>query len=823
MLGNYLAAAVRNLLRDRAYTLINLFGLSLGFVAAILIALYVRDEYSYDQFFPEHARTYRLTEIVEVPGRGPLPLTVSSSVDARAMKLTFPEIEEATRLQGTSARLFRAGDSTGAAPLAAYWADPNFFQLFPMRVIDGTLAGALSRPDGVVLTRTFARTLFGRENVAGEPVRVGRDTNMRVTAVVEDLPSNTHLNIDVVLPGIASTSALTQEDAQQARPGALRAENVHTYIRLRPGADIEKVRARLRAFADSHVPGEINGMRIAQAYTFYLTPITEIHLQPRGTGDMKPPSDPRIVHAMIGIAVLILVVACGNFVSMMTARAARRAVEVGVRKTVGATRRQIMIQFMGECLFYAVLALIPALIAVELLLPSFNGFLQRTIAFDYGRDPELALGLLALVLVTGLAAGAYPALYLSRFQPTAVLKGTSLLPNSSRVRQALVVFQFATLIGLLVATFTVNSQMRYAIQERLHLPTSQIYIGSGAGNCQAAFAESVRGLEGVRAASCAGGSALTFGHYTAILSPPPGGETVAARAAPVDFAFFDLFGIKPVAGRLLSADYGQDGVLLSDPAASENPTLVINESAARNLGFASPADAVGKFWPWQRVGMVDGQPKLMEKSSSEIVGVVPDFSIGSVRDAVSPVAYYVDPAAMKYLVLKLDGGMIQKGLESVQSLYTKQQPNSRFDGTFLDQYMNQLYLDITTQSQIFTVFASVAMVLAALGLLGLAIFTAERRTKEIGLRKVMGARRADILVFLGWQFTRPVLWANLVAWPCAWLLLRRWLQGFVYHIDLDPMMFVGAGVLALFIALATVASHALLVARAKPVEALRYE
>ena len=824
MLGNYLSASIRNLLRDRAFTLINLFGLSLGFAAAILIGLYVRDEYGYDQIFAAHDRIYRVEEIVAAPGRSPMRLAVSASTDAVAMKLVFPEIEAATRLAFGAMPIFKEGDNTGVTPDFGYWVDPNFFEMFPVRAIHGSLANALRTPDTFVMTRTFARTVFGREDVVGKTVRMGRDNSlMRVAAVIEDLPSNTHLRGQVFLPGVATFSRLSQEDANLQRPGAVRSENVWTYVRLRPGADVERVRAGLRAYAEKHVPGEVSGFRIADAYTFLLSPLDGLHLQPSGIGDIKPPSDPRVVNAMIGIAVLILLVACGNFVSMMTARGTRRAVEVGVRKTVGATRRQIMVQFLGESLFYALLALIPALIAVALVLPAFNAFLQRNIELGYGSDPTLTCGLVALVVVAGLAAGAYPALYLSRFQPNAVLKGTSLLSNSSRVRQALVVFQFATLIGLLVATFTVNRQAQYAIADRLHLPAEQIFLSARPGVCEPAFMAAVRSVDGVHAAGCASDSSLTFGHFTAAFSASQGGKIVAARAAPVDYPYFDLFGVKPVAGRLLSADRGQDDLLAKGPSTTSNPAVVINESAARALGYASPADAIGKFRMWQRLGAANGQLKLLEPMSSEIVGVVPDFSIGSVRDPIEPTAYYIDPPFVNYLVLRLDGGAIQKALDSVRGLYAQRQTAIRFEGRFLSQYLNDLYADIKTQSTIFTAFAGVAMALAALGLLGLAIFTAERRTKEIGLRKVMGARRADILVFLGWQFAQPVLWANLIAWPCAWLLLQRWLQGFVYHVELQVVMFFVAGAVALAIALATVTGHALLVARAKPVEALRYE
>ena len=821
MLGNYLAAALRNLLRNRAYSLINLCGLSLGFAAAILIALYVRDELSFDRSVPEHERIYLVGELIDPPGQATMRLSLSSTADAKALRLAFPEIETATRLGGSSLRLYGPRDNEGMV-LASYWTDPNFFEVFPQRVVAGNLASALARPDGLVLTRRAARQLLGSDEVVGATLRVGPDTVMRVTAVIEDLPANSHLDCEVFLPGVATLSNLTRNTDEQSRPGAIRTENAYTYVRLRAGASIDAVRARLRGFADSHITGVLNGMRISQAYTFTLTPIADLHLQPRSVGEIKPAGDVRVLQALLGIALLILAVSCGNFVSMITARAARRAVEVGVRKAVGATRRQIILQFTGECLFYAVLALLLAVIAVDLILPVFNGFLRREMVFDYVSHPIVGLALMGLTLVTGLAAGAYPSFYLSHFKPNAVLRGAAFLPHHSRVRQGLVVFQFAVLIALLVTTLTVNRQIHFAIAERLRLPTDQIYLASAAHGCPVAFTDAVAALERVSAVSCTSDSALAFDHFSANFASPQGGIAVSTRAASVDYSFFDVFGIQPIAGRLLSPRYGQDDLLHQDHDARENPTLVINESAARALGYATPGEAVGKFVRWQRLRIIEGRVDPLDLASSEIVGVIADFSIGSARDAIEPTTYYVDPTTYSRVVFRFTGGSVQQALDSVSKLWAQQQ-SGRFNGQFLDRYVNDLYLDVVTQATIFSLFSGVAVVLAALGLLGLAIFTAERSTKEIGLRKVMGARRADILRFLGWRFARPVLWANLIAWPGAYLLMERWLQGFAYHTNLEPLTFVIAGALALLIALLTVASHAVWIARAKPVEALRYE
>jgi putative ABC transport system permease protein len=818
MLRNYLAAALHNLFRNGAYAVINIFGLALGFAAIILIALFVRDEYSYDRFYPDYDRVYRVMETVNLPGEAPIRIAVTASNIAPAMKLDFPEVETATRLAARGAVL-RQGNIVGSAQL--YWADPSFFRIFPMKVISGNLDEALNGPDGLVLTRKTARRYFGRDDVVGKALEMDRQYTMHVAAVIEDLPPNTHLDAEAFAPGIASFSQLTALDAAaDSDPDALQPENVYTYVRLRRGAQVASVAVAMKDFALRHVTGQFGGQPIAKVYTFSLVPLADIHLQPGSIADMKPPGDARTLQTMMGIAGLILFVAGSNFVSMMTARAAGRAVEVGVRKAEGATRGQIIAQFLGECLFYTALALAFAICAVELVLPALNGFLQRDIEFDYLRDPLLGCGIVAVWLVTGLAAGAYAAFVLSMFRPCAVLKGVVFLPGGSgRLRQALVIFQFGTLIALIVSTVTIQHQTQYAMQDRLRLPTEQIYLEES--GCPASFRDEAARIRGVIAASCTSGAALSYDRSTLLFDAPNGGK-ISLKSAPVDYGFFELFAVKPIAGRLFAQDRGEDDVLRANPTGDTNPSIVINESGLRALGYASPQAAVNQYRRWNRIVPKGRGGQLSDSQSSQIIGVVPDFSVGSVRDVTEPTGYYIDPSRYWISVLKLDGHAIPETMRAVKALWERTQ-DSPFDGLFLSQRINELYADIQRQSAIFSVFAGVAIVIASLGLLGLAVFTAERRTREIGLRKVMGASRWDILRLLGWQFAQPVLWANLIAWPLAYLLMRRWLDGFAYHVDLNPLVFVAASALALIIALATVSGHALLVARTKPVEALRYE
>lgn len=821
MFYNYASAAIRNLFRNRAYAIINLFGLALGIAAAILITLYVRDEYSYNRCFPNFERIYQIGEFIQPPGTTPIRSSVTSSDVAPAMQLEFPEVDMNTRVVADQVSLGH-GNNQSLSTLAG-WAAPTFLQMFKAKVVTGDLNTALNKPDDVVLTRSAVRRLFGHDAAVGEALMLNHEHAMHVSAVIEDWPANSMFNFEVLLPAVASFSILTRADAAASQPAVIKDENVYSFVRFRSSADVKNVRSGLRPFIDRYVTTKINGVSVSKAYMFTLTAINDVHFLPPSIAEMKPPADPRLTNTMIGIALLIILLAGGNFASMMTARATQRAIEVGVRKAVGATRRQIMIQFVGECLFLAALAMVVAMLVVKAVLPAFNGFLQRDIKFNFMTDPSLAAALMALVLLVGLVAGLYPALVLSRFRPSAVLKGITLLPiRFSFLRDMLVVFQFGVLIALLVATITIHRQVQYAIKDRLHLSGDQIYFGWAGSHCQGALINSVKALQGVRTASCVSNLALSMGHISATFFLP-GGRTADLSAAPVDTAFFSVFGIKLLGGRLISSEHGEDTVLIDTKDDSVNPSVVINESAVHALGFASASEAVGQFKRWSRVELDGSGIKVVGPIGSQIVGVIPDFSIGSVRDVIRPTAYYVDPNWSNFLVIKMDGHAIPETLKKFNSLWSQHDAVNPFQGTFLNQYVNNLYSDIIRQSTIFNIFIAIAIVIASLGLLGLAIYTAARRTKEVGLRKVMGAKRSDILRFLGWKFASPLLWANLIAWPCTYLIMKHWLEGFAYHVDMSFLSFILSGLLAALIAFATVAGHTLLVARAKPVEALRYE
>ncbi len=517
---------------------------------------------------------------------------------------------------------------------------------------------------------------------------------------------------------------------------------------------------------------------------------------------------------------LVVLIAAINFVTLMTARATRRAIEVGVRKAIGASRRNLIVQFMGEALLYVLAAALIGAAIVAIALPAVNVFLQRTIVFDYLDDPALATGLAGAGVLTGLIAGLYPAFVLSSFPPASALKGGGgRTGRSATVRQSLVVVQFAILIGLVILTATIYRQSSFALQNLLRLNEDQIVVAE----CEPAFKDRLAALPGVNGVACVSDQAVGDFHIKTFVKNPARGN-IAIDAAAADIGFFEMHGLKPLAGRFFSNDRGEDVVLAgADASPQGQPSLVLNESAVRQLGFKSPQDAIGASLDWARpaAGPPTGAPAPFR--SSRIIGVVGDFTLGDLRTAVDPTLYYVDPAFAGPMFANLDGRRLPETLRSIEALWRSTGHVRPIKLNFLGETMREGYRDVEIQGGIIGASAALAIVIACLGLFALAAFTAERRTKEIGVRKVMGASSFDVVRLLLWQFTKPVLWANLVAWPVAFWAAAHWLHGFAYRVSLPPWLFLSASVAAVLIAWTTVAAKAWLAARVKPATALQYE
>lgn len=821
MLRNYLAAALRNLARNRLYAGVTIAGLAIGFAAAMLIALFVRDEYSYDRFIPEHERVYRASETLVSPGAPVNETDFTPMMLAPAMKLEFNEIALTARLSPTYfPPTVRRGDIT-AGEQKMFWADPDFFRVIPLPAIAGDLATSLEAPDAIVLTRSMARKYFGRDTPVGETLLVDKRP-MKVTAVLEDLPSNTHLSADFFLSGGSPDSTFSHYEEIN---GPLN-NTLATYFKLKPGASVETMRPRLADFLERRLPiGPADLMAGRVDRTLHLVPLADIHMRASTQGAFKPASDPAIVGAIGAVGALIVLVAAINFVTLMTARASRRAVEVGVRKAAGATRRDLVVQFMGEALVYVLVAAVLAVALAELLLPAFNAYLQRTISFDYLTDPLLAATILGAMLATALAAGVYPALVLSSFRPSAVLKGgPAPAAGGGGVRQGLVVVQFAVLIGLVLVATTISRQTLFAINEGMRLDKDQVLLVFSSP-CNETLRDQLRALPGIRGAACTSAPALNLSdNRDSVIVDGRRGEVARAE---VDFGFFEVFGLKPVAGRFFERSRSADGAMFAPDALQP---VVLNETAVRRLGFASPQAAVGRsvLWHgfWDEGMPVSGPENPPPAKPSVIVGVAPDFTFGSMRGPIDPTLFAIGrarPPMSIGLAAKLEGDRIPETLAEIDRIWKRVGDGQPMLQMFADRFTLRLYIDTIIQGVTIALSAIIALSIAALGLFALSAYTAERRTKEIGVRKAMGASSGDILKLLLWQFTKPVLWANLIAWPVGFFLMDWWLKGFAYHVELNLWTFVGAGAGALAIAWATVFVHALKVSRAKPVGALRYE
>jgi len=819
MLRNYLAAALRNLGRNRLYAGVTIAGLAIGFAAAMLIGLFVRDEYSYDRFVPDHDRVYLATQTIVMGASKPIESVVTPMMLARPLKLDFPQIEAVARLSPSYfPPTVRRGDVT-AGEQNLFWADPDFFRVMALPAVAGDLGRALEAPDSVVITRAMARKYFGADAPIGETLLIEKQP-MRVTAVLEDLPSNSHLTAEIIASARAAQSPISQYEAIN---GPL-SNTLLTYVKLRPGASADGVAAGLPGFLQRRLPLAVLGDGVPIKRTMHLVPLAKVHMYPSTQGALKPPADPAVVASIGVVGLLIVLVAAINFVTLMTARAARRAVEVGVRKAAGASRRDLIIQFMGETFVYVLLAAILGIAIAELLLPAFNAFLQRRISFDYLGDPWLAAGLLGTLLVTGLLAGAYPAVVMASFRPAAVLKGgPAETAGGGVLREGLVVVQFAVLIGLVVIAVTIARQTLYSLNEGMRLDKDQVLLVFSRP-CSETLRDQMRLLPGVRGAACATADALNLSNNRDTVIA--GARRADISIAPVDFGFFEVFGVRPVAGRLFDKARPADGALDSPDT---NPPVVLNETAVKRLGFSSATAAVGQTVLW-RGTWDESQRKdtftLPPNRPSRVIGVVPDFTLGSTRAPIEPSLYSIGRNLPPYsvaLAAKLDGRQTPETLAAIDRIWKRVGDGQPMMRVFVDQFTLRLYVDTIIQGVTIALASIVALSIACLGLFALSAHTTERRTKEIGIRKAMGASSSDILRLLLWKFSKPVLWANLVAWPLGFLAMNWWLKGFAYHVDLTLWTFVAAGLGALAIAWGTVFVHALRVARAKPVNALRYE
>jgi putative ABC transport system permease protein len=830
MLGNYVLVALRNLRKHRLYSFITIGGLAVGLAACLMILLFVRDELSYERWLPNAERIVMFETTIHLPGREPLELGASPGPLAPALATDFSsDIERVVRIFGWPV-VVRYGDKQFHERIL--YADRGFFEVFDLPVVTGEREAALADNTSLLLTETMAAKYFGDEPAVGKVITVDQKTDYTVVGVLEDLPKNTHLKLDFI--------ALFDPQRYKEWPDVAEKwtePNAFTYALFRDQAAIDRVVAELPAFVDRNVQRELPKLdaRMSELLVFEAMPLLDIHLHARKGGYFKAAGgDVATVITFSAIAALILLIACINFVNLATARSMSRAREVAMRKVAGARRSQLIGQFLGEAVLTAALAMIIAVALVELALGPYGRFIDKPLSLDVTGDPSLLLLVLGLVAVVGVLGGLYPAIYLSRFRPARVLKANqSSASGSSLTRNALVVFQFAVSIGLMASTAVVYGQNRYARHLDVGYQQSDKLVIKGADLPEAnqsmqTFKAEVAALGGVERASLSSEAPPLHSISNTLLypGPTPAAENYVFETVRVDHDFFAVYGIEPIAGRLFSADrLGDVHHVPEDESLEPTQSIVINETALGKLGLSRAADAVGMVL-WAPL-----EPASERMMRTEIIGVVPDLHLRSIHVELTPMMYSLhssDSDAFYALTADVKPGEAAAAMAAIEEIWSRMAPGVPLRSQWVDEALAAQYDAIEKRGHMFAGFAIFAVVIACLGLFGLASFAAERRTKEIGVRKALGAGVIDIVRLLMWQFSKPVLLANAIAWPVAFYVMSRWLDTFRFHIELtDPLLLIGvfggAGLLAMAIAWATVAGQAARVARANPIHALRCE
>ena len=810
MFQNYFKIAIRNLWKNKGYSAINILGLAVGLATCLVIILFVVDEISYDRFYKNAGNIYRVNSDIKFGGNT-LHITQTSDMMGQLLKKDYPQVQEYARIYNNNgSKLIKKGDEFINEPRVAH-VDSTFFRVFDLPAIDGDTKKALDEPNTVVVTESAARKYFNDVHVLGKTIeeKDGQSTTLyKITAVVKDIPHNSHLNFEFFF-------SMKNVEYQW---GQATSHNFHTYIALRPGTDYKAFQKNFTAYIDKYVLPEarafmnINSMdefrKAGNHLEYNLIPLTKIHLQSDYSFEITPPGNIQYVYIFGAVALFILLIACINFINLSTARSASRAKEVGIRKTLGTERKTLITQFLVESMITVVISLLIAITITWLILPFFNNVSGKSIDINELLDPRILTVIILLPFVVGLLAGSYPAVFLSRFNPITVLKGnTNTSYKKSNLRNALVVFQFTTSIILIIGTITVYKQLNYIQTKKLGFNKDQVLIINGTyglGNNLQAFKDEILAMSGVKSGTISSflpvsSSSRNDNSYSrdAVMDSKNG---ISMQTWTVDYDYIKTMGMEIVKGRNFSKEF-----------ADSNSTI-INETTAKFLGYEDPVGQKLYTFTDNNGG----------KISYNIIGVVKNFNFESLREGVGPLCMRLGERG-GLGSFKIDAGKAKDLVKLAESKWKTMTGGLPFSYRFLDDSFNDMYRNEQRIGKLAVSFAILAIFVACLGLFGLATYMAEQRTKEIGIRKVLGASVGNVVNMLSKDFIILVLISSVIAFPIAWWVMNNWLQDFAYRINIGWWIFVTAGVIAFLIAFITVSSQAIKAALANPVKSLRTE
>ena len=801
MLRNYLKTALRNLWKRKSFSLINIVGLAIGMAVSFLILLFVLNEVTYDRFHENYDNIYRIATKLDAQGRhfevGSVPAPLGP-----ALVDQFPEVVRAARLRESATRII-AYEEKLYEESRIFHADPDLFDVFTIPVVRGNPENWLQAPFNMVVTEEIAEKYFGDADPIGKTVKVNNRYTYTITGVVRKMPENSHFKFNMI--GSLSTLEQIWGDLN-----LWMGFNYATYILLEGDPSLEEITQKYNNLLMSNTPEQFK--QLGAEVEIFLQPMGSIHLHSHLEGEMEPPGNPAFIRILTTIALFILLIACINFMNLSTAQSSRRAKEVGMRKVLGAHRGKLIGQFLGESLLLSFISLVIAIILIYVLLPVFNHLISKDLVFNPTQNGDILLGLVGITVVVGFLAGAYPAFFLSAFVPLEVLKSRFKAGKGHRFfRNGLVSLQYVISITLIISTFVIFYQLHHVKNCDLGFNKEQVVVFSLKGQVSQkhdVFKNEILRLPGVAGAACSStvpsrGRSETMFSFEGIDQ-----KKQVFPIMEIDPDYLETMGMELTAGRNFSADH-----------PSDNKAMILNETLVKHLGWEDP---LGKTVSMTDLADADRPEKGFIEVPYTVIGVVKDFHFESLHEKIRGHLMKLS-GQVNRISVKLRPGNIAGTLQSIENIWRELEPAHPFQYVFLDDSFDRLYRSEQRMGQIFTFFTLMAIFISCLGLFGLASFTADQRTKEIGIRKVLGASVSNVVVLLSRDFTKWVILANVVAWPVAYLVMNQWLQNFAYRISLGVWMFILSGVIALIIALLTVSTKALKAAVANPADSLRYE
>ena len=807
MIKNHFLIALRNLKKNLGFSFINITGLAIGIAACLVILLFVKNELSYDRFNKNADQIYRLA-LEGKFGNNEFNFPATPAPMAEALVRDLPEIQNECRIKNYGFPVIRYKDKVFSEE-RFFWADSTFFDLFTVDVLKGNPRTALTQPNSVVLTESIAKKYFGNEDPVGKTISADNRKDYLVTAVIKDAPKNSHFHYDFI------ASLASYDDSRNTQ---WLSNNFVAYLLVQKGVSPNELEQKINDDIVKYIAPQIEqitGQSLEQQlkqgnkYRYYLQALTDIHLHSHLQGEFEPNGDIAYVYIFLLIAFGILTIACVNFMNLSTARSAGRSKEVGIRKTLGSTFGQLIRQFLSESIIMSTCAVIVALIIVQIFLPTFNNFAGKELSLNFFTEFWAIPVLLLFILFVGLIAGSYPAFFLASFNPVTILSGKMKKGSKGAfLRSTLVILQFSISIILFIGTFVIYNQLNYLQNKNLGFSKDQLVIihkTDDIGRFMAPFKEELSKTPGV----------IQVSNSTALPTIDPNfnsqgfktegdGSTKILYTFACDYDFAATFKMKMIQGRFFSRDFSTDTL----------NAVVINEAAAKYLGLKDPVGST--------IIQMGVRP---EHSQLHVIGVVKDFNFESLHSEIRPLLLFAfnSRGFGRYVTVRVKSNNIEETISNLKSAWGKFAGNQAFEYSFLDKDFAKVYESEQRTGTLFSSFAILAIFIACLGLFGLAAFTAEQRTKEIGIRKVLGASVPSVMVLLMKEFAKWIVISNLIAWPIAYYLMNRWLQDFAYRVNIGVWIFVACGIIALIIASVTVGYQALRAALANPADSLRYE